>query len=64
MLRSARAGFTTSWLARSMLFLAVSATLACNVGFGQLHGWPGALLSGWPAVAQDAAVTITAWCFR
>jgi hypothetical protein len=25
--------------------------LACNVGFGLPHGWPCALLSGWPAVA-------------
>jgi Protein of unknown function (DUF2637) len=51
MLRAARTGVTTPWLARGMLLLAVAATLACNVGFGLPHGWPGALLSGWPAVA-------------
>lgn len=51
MLRSARTGLTTPRLARSMLLLAVGATLACNVGYGLSHGWPGALLSGWPAVA-------------
>jgi len=51
MLRAARTGVTTPWLARGMLLLAVGATLACNVGFGLPHGWPGALLSGWPAVA-------------
>lgn len=51
MLRAARAGVTTPWLARAMLLLAVAATLACNVGFGLPHGWPGALLSGWPACA-------------
>ena len=51
MLRAARAGLSAPWLARGMLLLAVAATLACNVGYGLPHGWPGALLSGWPAVA-------------
>jgi hypothetical protein len=51
MLRAARLNLTAPWLARGMLLLAVAATLACNVGFGLPHGWPGALLSGWPAIA-------------
>ena len=51
MLRAARASVSSPWLARGMLLLAVGATLACNVGYGVSHGWPGALLSGWPAVA-------------
>lgn len=51
MLRSARLGLSAPWLARTMLLLAVGATLACNIGFGLPHGLPGALLSGWPAVA-------------
>jgi hypothetical protein len=51
MLRTARSGGSTPWLARTGLFLAVVATLACNVAYGLPHGWPGALLSGWPAVA-------------
>lgn len=51
MLRSARLGLTAPWLARTMLLLAVAATLACNVAYGLPHGVPGALLSGWPAVA-------------
>jgi hypothetical protein len=51
MLRSARLGVSSPWLARGMLLLAVAATLACNVAYGLPHGWPGALLSGWPAVA-------------
>ncbi len=42
---------------------AVIATLACNVGYGVAHGWPGALLSGWPAVAfvvaAETAITMT-----
>jgi hypothetical protein len=51
MLRAARTGVSTPWLARSGLVLAVAATLAANVAAGLPHGWPGALLSGWPAVA-------------
>jgi len=51
MLRSARAGLSSPWLARSGLVLSVGATVACNVGYGLAHGLPGALLSGWPAIA-------------
>ena len=51
MLRAARGGFDTPWLARSMLALAVVATLAANIGYGLPYGIPGALLSGWPAAA-------------
>ncbi len=51
MLRAARAGLGTPWLARVMLGLAVVATLAANVANGARYGLAGALLSGWPAVA-------------
>jgi hypothetical protein len=51
MLRSARSGVSAPWLARPGLGLAVAATLAANVASGISHGWPGALLAGWPAVA-------------
>ena len=51
LLRSARAGVTAPWLARTGLVLAIVATLAANVASGLPHGWPGALLAGWPAVA-------------
>ena len=51
MLRAARNRIGTPWLARTMLALAVLATLAANVGYGLPYGIPGALLSGWPAVA-------------
>ncbi len=51
MLRAARSGLGTPWLARGMLTLAVVATLAANVGYGLPYGIPGALISGWPAVA-------------
>ena len=63
MLRAARIGVSAPWLARTGLVLAVIATLACNVGYGVAHGWPGALLSGWPAVAfvvaAEVAITMT-----
>jgi hypothetical protein len=51
MLRAARRDIGTPWLARGMLGLAVMATLAANIGYGLPYGIPGALLSGWPAVA-------------
>jgi hypothetical protein len=51
MLRAAREGLGTPWLARFMLVLAVTATLAANVGYGLPYGLAGAALSGWPAVA-------------
>jgi Protein of unknown function (DUF2637)/Winged helix-turn-helix DNA-binding len=51
LLRSARARVSAPWLARTGLVLAVVATLAANVASGAAHGWPGALLAGWPAVA-------------
>jgi len=63
MLRSARLGVASPGLARTGLILAIIATLACNVGYGVAHGWPGALLSGWPAVAfvvaAEVAITMT-----
>jgi hypothetical protein len=51
MLRAARAGLRTPWLARFMLGLAVAATLLANIGYGLPFGWAGALISGWPACA-------------
>jgi Protein of unknown function (DUF2637) len=51
MLRAARLGLGTPWLARFGLGLSVAATLAANVGYGASHGLPGALMSGWPAAA-------------
>lgn len=51
MLRAARTGVSTPWLARTGLVLAVAATLGANIAAGLAHGWPGAVLSGWPAVA-------------
>jgi len=51
MLRAARAGLGTPWLARVMLGLSVIATLAANVAYGAHYGLTGSLLSGWPAVA-------------
>jgi DNA-binding CsgD family transcriptional regulator len=43
-------------LARGMLGLGVAATVAANVAYGAGFGWPGALISAWPAVAFIGAV--------
>ena len=51
MLRAARAGLGTPWLARLMLGLSVVATLAANIAYGARYGLTGSLLSGWPAIA-------------
>jgi hypothetical protein len=51
MLKAARAGQGTPFMARAMLVLAVGATLAANVAYGVPYGLTGALISGWPAVA-------------
>src|SRR5258706_546644 len=56
MLRAARAGLGTPLLARFMLALAVTATMAANVGYGLPFGVAGALLSGWPAIAFVGSV--------
>jgi len=56
MLRAARAGLATPWLARFMPGLSVAATLAANVGYGLPSGMAGALLSGWPAVVFVGSV--------
>src|SRR5215472_5178741 len=51
MLQAARAGIRTPWLARLMLGLAVTATLAANVAYGWPAGPAWSVLSGWPALA-------------
>ncbi len=51
LLRAARAGLPSPWLAQAMLGLAVTATLAANIAYGAHFGITGSLLSGWPAVA-------------
>ena len=51
LLQAARSGLPAPRLAQVMLCASVAATLACNVGFGWRAGLPGALLSGWPALA-------------
>lgn len=56
MLWAARAGLGTPWLARVMLALGVTATLAANVAYGAAFGLTGELLSGWPAVAFVGSV--------
>jgi hypothetical protein len=64
MLRAARSGLPTPWLARFMLTLSVSATLAANIAYGLPFGWPGALISGWPAVAFVGSVEMVLGMIR
>ena len=45
-------------LARVMLVLGVTATLAANADYGAPHGVTGELLSGWPAIAFVGSVEI------
>jgi hypothetical protein len=51
MLRAARLGLGTPWLARFMLTVAVAMTVAANVAFGWTAGAWGILMAGWPAAA-------------
>ena len=63
MLRAARAGLGTPWLARVMLGLSVVATLAANVAYGARYGLTGSLLSGWPrSRSSDRRRWPSAWC--
>lgn len=55
MLRAAREGQGTPWLARFMLVLAVTATLAANIAYGVPYGLAGAALSGWPWRSRSSA---------
>ena len=64
MLRAARLGQPVPWLGRAMLALAVLATLAANVGYGAAHGVPGALISGWPAIAFVGSVELAVTMVR
>ena len=59
MLWAARAGVVPApRLARVMLVLGVTATLAANADYGAAHGPTGELLSGWPAIAFVGSVEI------
>ena len=51
MLRAARLGLPTPWLARCMLAVAVIMTVAANVAFGWQYAIWGILIAGWPAAA-------------
>jgi hypothetical protein len=51
MLDSARRKVPVPGLARWLLGLGIAATLAANVAHGLGHGWSGAAVAAWPAVA-------------
>ena len=56
MLWAARSGMPTPWLARIMLGLGVTATLAANAAYGAPFGVTGMLVSGWPGIAFVGSV--------
>jgi hypothetical protein len=56
LLRSARLGIVSPWLARLGLGLGVAATLAANVASGLPYGPVAAVLAGWPAVSFVVAI--------
>lgn len=58
MLWAARSGLPAPWLARAMLGLGVTATLASNAAYGAPYGVTGELLSGWPGIAFVGSVEI------
>jgi uncharacterized protein DUF2637/Lsr2 protein len=51
-------------LARLMLGLGITATVAVNWLFGSTHGILGGLLSAWPAASFIGAVELTIWMVR
>jgi Protein of unknown function (DUF2637) len=52
------------FLARFALALGIGATIAANCLFGISHGWLGAVLSAWPAVAFIFAMELVIWTVR
>jgi Protein of unknown function (DUF2637) len=58
MLHEARNGRPAPVLARCMLALGVTATLAANVAYGAAYGAVGAVIWAWPAVAFVGAVEV------
>lgn len=64
LLRSARTGARTPWLAYVGLTLGIAATLAANVAHGLGHGWIGALVAAWPAVALVMSYELLMWLVR
>jgi hypothetical protein len=57
LLHSARQGASTPSLARWLLGLGITATLAANVARGWVHGPVGAAVAAWPAIALSAQMS-------
>lgn len=64
LLYAARAGISSSWLARAMLALGVAATVAANAVDGASGGAIGIMVSAWPAVAFIGGIELLVWTAR
>jgi hypothetical protein len=63
-LHAARHHLPVPWLARWMLALGITASLAVNVAQGWSHGLVGAAAAAWPAVALVGSYELLAWVAR
>lgn len=61
---ASRNRLTVPFLARFALALGIGATIAANCLFGISHGWLGATISAWPAIAFIFAVELMIWTVR
>lgn len=64
MLHSARSGVPVPGLARWLLGLGITATLAANVAHGWAHGPVGAAVAAWPAIALVGSYELLMWLIR
>ena len=63
-LHAARHRLPVPRLARAMLALGITASLAVNVARGWSHGLAGAAAAAWPAVALVGSYELLAWMIR
>jgi hypothetical protein len=51
-------------LARVMLGLGIAATIGANGAYGIAYGWPGVVISAWPAIAFIGSAELVLWLVR
>jgi hypothetical protein len=54
----------SSWLPRVGVIAGIAGTLAANASFGWRNGWPGVIVSAWPALAFVLSTEIALSMFR